>query len=211
MRYLAAVRPHRTAALAVALLVAGCNRDDPTVEAGGATTAPSTAASIEVPTTTPSTTPAVAPPVAAPAPPGGGRAYLTAVRVAAADPGDGSRVVFEFEPNLPAYRIAYIEPPVTEDGSGDAIAVEGAAVLQVRLEDAAGARLEGERVIRTYTGPKRVPATGSAGVVIEAVDTGDFEGVVTWALGLRARAPAITVTTLTGPSRLVIDVPGPPP
>jgi len=205
------VRLHRTAALAAALVLSACNSgDDPTVEAGGDTTAASTT-STSAAATPPSTAAPVAPPVTAPAPAGAQRAYLTDVRVAAAGTGGGSRVVFEFEPNLPAYQIDYIERPVTEDGSGNEVTVAGEAVLQVRLEDASAARLEGEKVILTYKGPKRVPSTGTGGVVTEAVDAGDFEGVVTWAVGLRKRAPAITVTTLTGPPRLVIDVPAPTP
>lgn len=210
MRYVSPVRLHRTAALAVALVVAGCNSGDgSTVESGGATTSSAEGAATEPSSAPASTAAAVAPPVTAPAPPGAERAYLTGVRVAAADSG-GSRVVFEFEPNVPAYSIEYIERPVTEDGSGDAVAVEGAAVLQVRLEDAGGARIEGEKVVLTYTGPKRVPATGAGGVVTEAVDIGDFEGVVTWAVGLRQKVPAVRVSTLSGPSRLVIDIPPPP-
>lgn len=205
------MRLHRTAALAVALLAAGCNsgEDDPTVEAGGGATAPSVAAPVTSASVPPSTAGGVALPVSAPPPPGAERAYLTGVRVAAAETGGGSRVVFEFTPNLPAYRIGYVDRPVTEDGSGEEVAVDGAAVLQVRFEDAAAARVEGEDVVRTYAGPARVAASGTGGVVTEAVDAGDFEGVVTWAVGVRRKAPVVTVTTLTGPSRLVIDVPGP--
>lgn len=210
MRYVASVRLHRTAAVLAALVLSACNGgDDPTVTAGGDTTAAST--STTTTSTPPSTAAPVAPPVSAPATPGAQRAYLTDVRVAAAGTDGGSRVVFEFEPNLPAYRIDYIDRPVTEDGSGDEVTVAGEAVLQVRLEDASGARIEGENVVLTYKGPKRVPATGTGGVVAEAVDTGDFEGIVTWAVGVRKKVPAITVTTLTGPPRLVIDVPAPTP
>jgi hypothetical protein len=206
------VRWHRSAALLAAVVLGACNpgEDDPTVEAGGGTAPTTVATSAPSSSTTAPVAAPVAPPVTAPAPPGAERAYLTAVRVASAD-GGGSRVVFEFEPNLPAYRIEYIERPVTEDGSGKEVRVEGEAVLQVRFEDAATARIEGENVVPTYTGPKRVPSTGTGGVATEAVDTGDFEGVVTWAVGLGRKAPAITVTTLTGPSRLVIDVPAPAP
>lgn len=212
MHYVAGVRLHRSVALVTALLLAGCNvgEDDPTVDAGGATTEPSTSATTGT-SSPPSTAAPLPPPITAPAPAGAQRGYLTAVRVAASDNGGGSRVVFEFDPNVPAYRIEYIERPVTEDGSGDEVTVEGEAVLQVRLEDAGGARIDGETVILTYEGPDRVRSTGTGGVVTEAVDTGDFEGVVTWAVGLRKKVPAIAVTTLTGPPRLVIDVPAPPP
>ena len=206
MGYRSAVRLRRTAAFVLlAVALGGCRTtDNPTVEAGD-TTAPTTGSTVPV-TTPPSTAAPVTPPISVPAL--AERAYLTAVRVAATDSG-GSRVVFEFDPVVPGYLVDYIVRPVTEDGSGEEVTVEGDALLQVRMENASGARIEGEKVIRTYTGPDRVPATGTGGVVTEAVDTGDFEGVVNWTVGLRKKAPAITVTTLSGPSRLVIDVPAP--
>ena len=191
----------RPAALfALLLALAGCTESqDPTIEAGGDTSEPATS--------NPSFTGApVAPPISAPAV--APRAYLTAVRASATE-GGGSRVVFEFDPVVPGYTIDFVDRPVTEDGSGDEIEVEGEAVLSVRMENAAGARIEGERVIPTYTGPDRVPASGDPAVVTEVVDTGDFEGVVTWAVGLREKVPAISVSTFAEPHRLVIDVPAP--
>lgn len=198
MHYRDRVRRAAALVLVLALTSAGClSSQDPTVEAGGDT---STAES------TPTTSAPVAPPISsAPVEP---RAYLTGVR-AEALPGGASRVIFEFDPVVPGYTIDYVERPVTEDGSGDEVTVEGEAVLSVRMENAAGARIDGDRVTPTYTGPARVPATGNAAVVTEAVDTGDFEGVVTWALGLRKRVPALSVSVVSGPSRLVIDVPAP--
>jgi hypothetical protein len=82
-------------------------------------------------------------------------------------------------------------------------------MLLVRMENASAARIDGEKVTRTYTGPDRVASAGTPSAVIEAVGVGDFEGVLTWALGLRQRAEAISVSKLTRPSRLVVDVPGP--
>jgi len=185
--------------------MAGCRTThNPSVESGGATTAPTTDAPTPPSSTPPSSATPATPPISVPAP--AERAYLTAVRVAATE-GGGSRVVFEFDPLVPGYLIDYTTRPVTEDGSGKEVTVAGDAVLQVRMENASGARIEGEKVIRTYTGPRRVAATGVGGVVTEAVDTGDFEGVVNWTVGLRQKVRAITVTTLSGPSRLVIDVP----
>ena len=170
---------------------------DPTVEAGG------DASTAEPP---PTTSVPVAPPISsAPVEP---RAYLTGVRTEPL-PDGGSRVIFEFDPVVPGYTIDYVDRPVTEDGSGDEVAVEGDAVLAVRMENASGARIDGDQVTPTYTGPDRVRATGEAGVVTEVVDTGDFEGVVTWAVGLRKRVPALSVSVVSGPSRLVVDVPAP--
>ncbi len=199
---------HRVVVLALVVLLAGCTAEqDPTVEAGGPgpeTTSATTAPAVTEPPAAAAMTPPISTPPLTP------RAYLTAVRAAASPEGGGAtRVVFEFDPVVPGYKIDYIRPPVTEDGSGDAVTVAGEALLEVRMENAGMARLDGEKVIRTYSGPKRVVPSGSDATVTEVVDSGDFEGVVTWVVGLRQRVPAFTVSTLTGPSRLVIDVPAP--
>ena len=44
------------------------------------------------------------------------------------------------------------------------------------------------------------------GVVSEVVMLGDFEGVVTWAIGLRHPVEAVT-RTLSEPARVVVDLP----
>ncbi len=112
------------------------------------------------------------------------------------------RVVFQFRGDgLPGYRIEYMEPPFQEDGSGNPVDVAGTAFVVVRMEPASGFDLntgEGELV---YKGPKRLPGTG---VVQEVVRTGDFEAVLSWAIGLEAKVPFL-VTTAASPSRLVVD------
>lgn len=188
----------RIAAAAMLVVTAACNSgaDDPTIVAGDTTTTSSTAPS------PPGTAPAASPPVSTP--PVAERAHLTAVRAAVHEGAD--RVVFEFEPVLPGYRVDWVQRPVVQDGSGDQVAVAGAAILEVRAENASSVRFEGDQVIPTYTGPKRFspPATS---VVEEVVLVGDFEGVLTWVVGLRRQLPSVRVTTLDAPSRLVVGVP----
>jgi hypothetical protein len=189
-----------TCALAVVVLVAGtaCHRgeDDPTVSADGSTTSsPSTTA--EETTTTAFTGGAL--PVEAPATTT--RAYLKDVRVAAHDGYD--RVVFELEDAVPGYRVEPTERPVTEDASGRPIEVVGSTLVLVRMENAATARITGEKVTPVYKGPKRVQAKG--GIVQEVVDTGDFEGIVSWVVGLDAAPAGVKVSTLTSPFRLIVD------
>lgn len=184
----------------LALLAAGCSRgDDPTVTSGSTIPGSSlgTAATVPPDTTLGGRPPIVAPPVAE-------RAHLTDVRVGARSGGD--RLVFQFDPVTPGYQIDFLTRPVTEDGSGAEVAVEGAAVLQVRLENAGTARFEGEKVILTYNGPKRIEGNGTS-VVTEAVLIGDFEGVVSWAVGLKVRPETLNVSALASPSRLVVDIP----
>jgi hypothetical protein len=112
------------------------------------------------------------------------------------------RVVFQFrDEGLPGYRVEYVQPPLKEDGSGNPVSVAGNAFVTVRMEPASGFDLstgEGELV---YKGPKRLPG---ASVVKEVVRTGDFESVLTWAIGLEAKVP-FRVTTAASPARLIVD------
>ena len=109
-----------------------------------------------------------------------GVALLTDVQVAA------GAVTFTFRDETPGYDVGYVDPPIRQDGSGDEIAVAGAAFLSVRMEPASGVDMSGERFEETYTGPERIPG---AGVVAEIVRTGDFEANATWVIGLDARRP----------------------
>lgn len=179
--------------------LAACGDDgSPVVDASGTGSTSSTSTT----TTVASGTGSAAPPVSIPA--GGERAYLTGVRVDTKDDG-GARVVFEFDPTLPGYTVDFTTRPVTMDGSGEVVAVAGDGVLNVRMENASQARVEGEKVVETYTGPSRVKPAGS-GAVTEAVEAGDFEGIVNWVVGLSRKEPKVTISTLSGPSRLVLDV-----
>lgn len=126
-------------------------------------------------------------------------------RVEAARHEGYDRVVFQFRNVLPGYRVEYVEPPFSEDGSGNPVEVEGSAFVAARLEPASGFDLsvpEGEKV---YLGPKRISgADAGTPVVQEIVRTGDFEAVLSWVIGLSDPVD-YRVTTLDGPPRLVLD------
>jgi hypothetical protein len=62
--------------------------------------------------------------------------YLTTVRAGRHPTFD--RVVWTFDGPMPAYRVGYVERPITEDGSGRRVEVEGDAVLQIILTPASG-------------------------------------------------------------------------
>jgi hypothetical protein len=118
-----------------------------------------------------------------------GTAYLTAVSVAPA--GCADRVSFTFGGQLPGYRVEYrtAAQAQTEDASGRQVDVAGSAFLVVRLADAQTARAQADGSITlTYRGPRRLPADGTRHVR-EVVKTGDFEAVVTWAIGLNGQRP----------------------
>jgi hypothetical protein len=112
------------------------------------------------------------------------------------------RITFEFDGPLPGYLVEYVEPPITEDGSGDTVEIAGDAFLSMRFEPASGFDMEAGEA--SYTGPKVVPGNGTS-VLDEVVRTGDFEAVLTWVAGLSDRVD-FRVTTLPDPSRVVVDV-----
>lgn len=206
-------------ALGAAACAAGQGADGPVPDGG----VPTPAASGQVTPPEPAvsaTTPASEPPDAPPAlgadasvrtrqtagfPDGGGQvALLRAVRTARQDGFD--RVVWAFDGDLPAYRVAYVDGPVTEDGSGDEIAVRGDAFLQIVLTPASGTDLSGEEIRTVYTGPTRIDGSDTGTVTVqEVVETGDFEATLSWAVGVTHEAP-FTVTELADPTRVVVDV-----
>ncbi|HEX2063226.1 MAG TPA: hypothetical protein VHE80_02260 [Acidimicrobiales bacterium] len=191
--------------VAILLVVAAaCGGDDDDEAATTTTSAEVSPTTVEAPATTGDgqAPPAFGGTTTATSTPGSGPAFLTAVRAARQDGFD--RVVFEFDGGPPGSNVGYVERPITEDGSGEPVTVRGAAVLEVRMEPGASARLSGEDVVLTYTGPKRLRPPGTA-TVVELVQTGDFEAVLTWVVGTRARAP-FKVARLSGPPRLVVDV-----
>jgi hypothetical protein len=98
-------------------------------------------------------------------------------------------VVFEFE-SAPGEVRAHFRPAsqIAESGSGARVHLLGRAVLVVTFTPAATADLQGEKVVPTYTGPKRLRPEGS-GPVQEVVKIGDFEAQLDWAIGLARRSP----------------------
>jgi hypothetical protein len=108
-------------------------------------------------------------------------AYLTDVLVSS------STVRFEFRSPPLEIRKGY-EPRthLAECGSGKPIALRGAAYFIVHFQPASSAELNGEQVVFTYKGPKRLPGPGP---VLEVVKMCDFEADLGWAIGLERRLP----------------------
>ena len=109
------------------------------------------------------------------------------------------RVVFEFRGPVPEHRIGYVDQLV-QDGSGNPVSVAGAADLEVVFE---GANAHNEDGSPTFSPRQFSPGLTA---VKEVAQIGDFEAVVTYGIGVDRRRP-IEVSTLSSPSRLVIDVP----
>ena len=128
-------------------------------------------------------------------------ALMTAVRVARHEGYD--RVVFQFRKALPGYDVRYVSRPVVQDPSGRAVAVQGGYVLRVRMSAAADVDLARAGASLTYTGPRRISTKTPE--VVQLVRTGGFEGVLTWAVGVRDRVD-FRVIALRDPYRIVVDL-----
>lgn len=129
------------------------------------------------------------------------RGLLTTVR-ATAD-GGTERVTFEFEGALPGYRVAYVDRPVIQDGSGEEVTIDGEAVLLVHFEPASGFDLEVPEGRQVYRGPERLDL--ATNTVTEVVRVGDFEAVLQWAIGLSGKVP-FRVRTAAEPNRIILEV-----
>ena len=115
------------------------------------------------------------------------------------------RVVFQFRNGLPGYHVQYVAGPLKEDGSGKRVTVQGNAIVMVRLEPASGFDLNTGEGVLVYKGPKQIDGSSAgASVVQQLVRTGDFEAVLSWAIGLSDQVD-FRVTTATSPDRLIVD------
>jgi hypothetical protein len=131
--------------------------------------------------------------------PAGAQSTPTLVDVRAGRHPGLDRVVFEFQGAVPEHHVRYVDQLV-EDGSGNPVSVAGTADLEVVFQGANAHTEDG----RPTVSPRRFSPGLTA--VKEVARIGDFEAVVGYGIGLDRRRP-LTVSTLSGPSRLVIDVP----
>jgi hypothetical protein len=108
------------------------------------------------------------------------------------------RVVLQFRGAVPQHRIRYVDQLV-QDGSGNPVSVAGAADLEVVFHGANAHNQDGSPSVSPRRFSPGLPA------VKEIAQVGDFEAVVSYGIGIDHRR-SIKVSTLSGPSRLVIDV-----
>lgn len=108
------------------------------------------------------------------------------------------RVVFEFRGAVPTHRVRYVDQ-LTQDGSGRPVSVAGAADLEVVFQGANAHQQDGAPTISPRRFSTGLPA------VKEVAQIGDFEAVVSYGIGVDRKRP-LKVSTLSNPSRLVIDV-----
>ena len=150
------------------------------------------------------------PPVSPPAPPvnvaafkcanasGGvtGSANLTGVRMSEQLGFGFDRLVLQFDSKVPSYTVKRQAKPLFKNGaSGQTIALSGAAGVLVQIQSATASG--------SYTGATDM-AHSDYQVLIEAKLVEDFEGYLSWGLGLTKPA-CFRAFTLADPPRLVID------
>ncbi len=114
------------------------------------------------------------------------------------------RFVVELQPSDPAiqfpgYWVRYVPKPITASPSDLPVTIRGDAVLMVSL----GSWMDGPEQ-NGYKGPRVVVPTNVSSILEYRLNE-DFEGQSAWALGLDRTRP-FTVTRLTAPPRLVVDV-----
>lgn len=107
------------------------------------------------------------------------------------------RFVVQFTGEVPGYKITRQPTPnFNEDASGKPVSLAGSAGITVRFYPV-------DWLHNTYTGSGDLKPGGQ--VLKQAHELGDFEGTLTWGLGL-SRAACTRAFTLASPSRMVLDI-----
>jgi hypothetical protein len=158
---------------------------------------PASAPRIEQPPVTPPTAPGTNLPAFACADAGGGKTGVANVVLARVTAQAGyDRFVLQFDAVVPSYTVKRQASPVFASGaSGQTLTLSGTSGVLVRVHSATGAN--------TFTGSTDI-THGEYPVLKEARQTEDFEGYVSWGLGL-SKAACLRTFTLTDPARLVVD------
>ncbi len=181
---------------------------DTSTSAASSTTAAgptTTSTTVELPTTSLPCQPVPVPatPVASPVPTAQS-AYLTNVQ----DQSDGcvDHVIFDYigkGADPVGYSLTYGVAPFVATGSAAPVAVAGTAFVVVTVKPGYGFDFETGKA--SYTGPKSI-TLGHTNHVKAIVETGDFEGTLTWVIGLDAKRPFSVQATGTPRHQLVVTI-----
>ena len=190
-----------------ALVLGACGGSKPTVSAEPTTVAsgPSTTTTtVELSTTSLPCQPLPIPSTPVTSPTASQPSLLTDVQ----ELGDGcvDHVIFDFTgkgTDPPGYTVTYGTAPFVGDASGAPIAVAGNAFVVVKVAPGYGYDFVSGN--QTYKGPKSVPV-GHTNHVRAIVETGDFEGVLTWVIGLDSKRAFSVQATGTPRHQLVVTI-----
>jgi hypothetical protein len=106
-------------------------------------------------------------------------AHLSGLRVA------GTSLRFDFDTAPSEVSSGYVgRAQLAECGSGRPLPLAGRAFFVIHFRPAASARIDGEKVQKTYTGRYRLRGPGP---VLEVARSCDFESDLGWAAGLERR------------------------
>lgn len=191
-------------AIAALLLLTGCEADrsdgpDSAVAAGGATSPPAPTA--EKSTTEDETTfaPGFAEGTKRQSAAASGGSSLVLVDVRVAEVGGFDRIVLKFRgTGTPGWVVNYVDEAIL-DGSGERVALGGAAVLDIYASGTTWPAPD------YYRGPIRFTPE-NAGAVEDVYVGGTFEGYTQVLAGIDGEPAPFRVFALTAPSRLVVDV-----
>ena len=178
----------------------GASTSVSTVSAGPSTTT----TTVELPTTSLPCQPLPIPTTPVTSPTTAASSLLTAVT----ELGDHcvDHVIFDFTAkgtDPPGYTVTYGKAPFVGAGSGAPIAVAGNAFVVVKVQPGYG--FDYETGTPSYTGPKSVPVSNTNHVKA-IVETGDFEGVLTWVIGLDSKRSFSVQATGTPRHQLVVTI-----
>ncbi len=136
----------------------------------------------------------------------GATGNLKAVRLAHRQGFD--RITFEFAGSgIPQYAITrQVGTRFSQDASGMNVDVQGNNAMKVVFHGASERDASGNQTYPASNDLLLPPAPGAANAVAEVRQVGDFERVLSWAVGLSARPACSRVLELSSPSRLVVDV-----
>ena len=189
-------------ALAAALLsiLAACGTTvDPGVNSvpAGTTAANASGPRISAPPVTPASPPGTNLPAFACADAAGGKTGVANTSTARVGEQVGyDRFVLQFDPIVPTYTEKRQDKPVfTLGGSGQTVTLSGTAGALVTVHSATGAT--------TFTGSTDL-IHPEFQLIKEARQTQDFEGYVSWGIGL-AKPACMRAFVLDDPARLVVD------
>ena len=131
---------------------------------------------------------------------GGKTGVANAITARAAEQDGYDRFVLQFDSIVPTYTVKRQAKPVFSlGGSGQSVTLSGTTGILISVHSATGAT--------TFSGSTDLIHSDFQ-VLKEARQTQDFEGYVSWGLGV-ARPTCMRVFTLSDPARLVVDLPIP--